>query len=118
MARQKRLKDYGYPSEGIILVDKGGGDDYEMPQEALSARTCGSCRQLDCDWCCKRTGEEKDPDVDYCDDIDYQEEWLDTEYGFRSPVRNEYSSDKAYEQACEAINAINRNIEDEREERW
>ena len=122
-----RLKDWGYPAEGIILVDAGGGDDYEMPQEALSAHTCGSCRLFDGDYCTKEWNnadescciperDEKDPDTDTCDEIDYVEEWLDCEYGYRSPVRCEYSSDKAYEQACKAINAINAYVNSERED--
>ena len=124
MRKKDRLKDWGYPSEGILDVDAGGGDSYEMPQEALSARTCQWCRKFNGDYCTKEWNngdesccvperDEKDPDTDSCDDIDYIEEWLDSQYGFRSPVRCEYSSDKAYEQACEAIKAINKHIEDE-----
>lgn len=129
MRNRMTLKDWGYPAEGIILVDDGGGDFHEAPQEALSAHTCGSCRLFNGDYCTKdwNNGEEdyciperdeKDPDFDYCDDIDYVEEWLDSEYGFRSPVRNEYSSDKAFKQACDAISAINRYIEDEAEHEY
>lgn len=111
--RKMTLKDFGYPEEGIIDVDRGGGDCYEVPQEALSAHTCGSCRKFDRkEWTCKKDNEEKDPDYDYCDDIDYVDEWLDSGDGFRSPVRNEYSSDETYKQACEAIDAINRYIDD------
>ena len=119
MKRKITLEDYGYPREGILDVDAGGGDSYEMPQEALSARGCDSCRNFDRkEWVCKLTGEEKDPDYDYCDDIDYIEKWLDNSLGFRSPVRQEYSSDEAYKQACDAINAINANIDDENRERF
>ena len=117
--RQKTLKDFGYPAEGIILVDAGGGDAYEVPQEAFSPRTCEYCRLFDSkEWVCTKDGEEKDPDNDSCDDIDYIDKWLDSEYGFRSPVRCEYSSDKAYEQACKAIIRMNRNIKDEYERDW
>ena len=123
---KERLNDWGYPAEGILDVDAGGGDSYEMPQEALSAHTCGSCRLFDGDYCTKEWNngdesyciperDEKDPDTDTCEQIDYVEEWLDSQYGFRSPVRCEYSSDKAYEQACEAIKAINAYINSERE---
>ena len=118
MQRQPRLEDYGYPAEGIICVDAGGGDFYEMPKEGISAHTCGSCRKFCKDWTCTVTGEEKDPDYDTCEDIDYKEEWLDSSYGFRSPVRCEYSSDKAYEQACKAINAINADVNSEPESEW
>ena len=116
MGKSGSLKDCGYPEEGIIYVDAGGGDDYEMPQEALSEHGCVSCRNLDKKECvCKLTGEEKDPECDYCDEIDYIECWLNTEYGFRSPVRQEYSSDEAYEQACKAIEAINDCIREQNE---
>lgn len=118
MARNEpTLAEMGYPSEGIIEVDRGGGDGYEMPQEALSPHTCGWCRKCDSGETCTKDGREIDVDTDSCDDIDYQEEWLDTSYGFRSPVRCEYSSDKTYKQACEAIKAINSSIKDDYEER-
>lgn len=114
-----KLKDFGYPLEGIVYVDAGCGDDYEVPQEALSAHTCGSCQNFDSkEWVCKLTGEDKDPDDDFCDGIDYKEEWLDCEDGYRSPVRNEYSSDKAYEQAVKAINSINRYVREENEHEY
>ena len=115
MRRKTTLKDWGYPAEGIIDVGNGGEDSWEMPQEALSEHTCEYCRKFDRkEWVCTVSGEDKNPDQDYCEDIDYIEEWLDTEDGFRSPVRNEYSSDKTYQQACEAIKAINRHIRSER----
>lgn len=115
---EKTLKDWGYPSEGIIEVDMGGGDGQEFPQEAWSAHTCGSCRKFDRkDWVCTLTNEDKDPDDDTCDSIDYEEKWLEPGYGYRSPVRCEYSSDRTYEQACKAIKAINEWIDDrERDE--
>lgn len=113
MRREPTLADYGYPAEGIIDVDLGGGNGQEYPQEAFSPRTCGSCRKFNGgDWTCYKDGEDKDPDNDTCGDIDYQEEWLDNGY-LRSPVRCEYSSDETYKQACEAIEAINRSIKDE-----
>lgn len=111
--RRRTLDDYGYPRGYSIDVDTGGGDGYEAPQEALSPRTCESCRRLDKDWVCPLTGGDKDPDNDTCDQIDYKEEWLDSSYGFRSPVRCEYDSDEDYKQACEAIKAINKGINDE-----
>ena len=117
MRKEPTLADYGYPSEGIIEVDRGGGDGYELPQEALSPHTCGWCRKCDSGETCTKDGREIDVDTDTCDDIDYREEWLDTSYGFRSPVRCEYSSDKTYKQACEAIKAINSSIKDDYEER-
>ena len=105
------LKDWGYPLEGIIDVDAGGGDSHEMPQEALSEHTCCYCKNFNNkEYICKLNGEDREPD-EYCENIDYIEQWLDSEYGFRSPVRQEYSSDKAYKDACDAIDAINRNIE-------
>lgn len=121
------LADWGYPAEGIIDVDKGGGDSYEVPQEAFSPHTCGSCRKFNGEYCTKEWNngdesycipgrDEKDPDTDTCDDIDYEEELLDSQYGFRDPVRCEYSSDKKYKQACEAIKAINRDIKDSYEQ--
>ena len=113
MQNGKTLADYGYPAEGIIEVEIGGGNTYEIPQEGLSPHTCESCRKLNKDWVCTLTGEDKDPDNDTCQDIDYEEKWLDCSYGFRSPVRCEYSSDNAYEQACKAIKAINRHNDDE-----
>lgn len=115
--REPTLVEMGYPSEGIIEVDRGGGDGYELPQEALSPHTCGWCRKCDSGETCTKDGHEVDVDNESCDDIDYQEEWLDTSYGFRSPVRCEYSSDKTYKQACEAIKAINSSIKDDYEER-
>ena len=115
MRKRETLKDWGYPAEGIIDVSNGGEDSWECPQEALSEHTCAYCRKFTKDWTCSDTGEDQDPDQDYCDDIDYIEEWLDTEGGFRSPVRNEYSSDATYQQACEAIKAINAHIRSERE---
>ena len=119
MRNRITLKDYGYPAEGIIYVDVGGGDDYEAPQEALSERGCCYCRNFDSkEYICKLTGEEKDPECDYCDRIDYIEKWLDSEYGFRSPVRQEYSSDQTYEQACKAIDAINHDIEETNEHEY
>lgn len=108
------LSDFGYPSEGILDVDAGGGDSYEVPQEALSPHTCGYCRKCDCGETCTKDGRDVDMDNDSCEDIDYIEEWLDSSYGYRSPVRCEYSSDKTYHQACKAINAINRHMEDDR----
>ena len=124
--KRTSLEDWGYPAEGIIDVCWNGDPDrcQEMPQEALSAHTCGSCRLFNGDYCtkfwnnaeedyCLPDRDEKDPDNDTCDDIDYEEEWLDTQYGFRSPVRCEYSSDETYKQACEAIAALNRAIADE-----
>ena len=111
MRRKTTLKDWGYPAEGIIDVDDGGGDSHELPQEALSERTCAYCRKFNKEeWVCTVTGEDKNPDCDYCDNIDYIEEWLDTEDGFRTPVRSEYSSDKTFQQACKAIKAINHQI--------
>ena len=120
MNRKRTLEDYGYPIEGILDVDKGGGDFYQVPQEALSPRTCEYCRKFDSkEWVCTLTGEDKCID-DTCDRIDHVEEWLDNEYGFRSPVRQEYSSDKTFEQACKAIKAINRSIKEsyERDDMW
>ena len=118
MSKNKTLKDFGYPSEGIIDIDRGGGDSYECPQEAFSAHTCGSCRKFTKDWTCGITGEDKEPDYDTCDDIDYIEKWVGDEFGFRDPVRCEYSTDEAYEQACKAINAINRDIKAESEHQY
>ena len=98
--------------EGIIDVSPNGSpDSYEVPQEALAPYTCCSCRKFDGE-CCTKDGKEKDPDNDTCEDIDYEEEWLDTEYGYRDPVRCEYSSDKTYEQACKAIRRINAAIKE------
>ena len=115
--REKTLKDYGYPFEGIIEVcPNNGPDSIEYPQEHWSAHTCGSCRRFNNDWICEKTGEEKDPDEDTCDDIDYEEKELDGE--FRSPVRCEYSSDKAYDQACKAIARINADIRAEEEHQY
>ena len=118
MRNEPTLEEFGYPREGIVVEDMGGGDGREWPQEVLSAHTCGSCKKFDHkDWVCTMTKEDRDPDCDTCENIDYEEEWLETCYGFRSPVRNEYSSDKAYEQACKAIIAINKWMDDmEREE--
>lgn len=114
-----RLKEMGYPKEGIRCIGYGGEDNCEMPQEGFSAHLCGSCRNFDSKECvCKKDGSEKEPDIDFCDDIDYVEKLLDCEFGFRSPVRNEYSSDQAYEQACEAIKAINKAVKEEFEERF
>lgn len=114
MAMRKTLKDFGYPQEGIIYVDSGGGNGYECPQEALSAHTCGSCKKFNRkEWICMKDNADKEPDEDFCDDIDYAEEWLDSQYGFRSPVRCEYSSDDTYEQACKAIDRINTSISDQ-----
>ena len=105
------LRKIGYPAEGIICVDTGGGNDYESPQEALSEHTCAYCRRFDHkEWVCPLDGQEKNPDEDTCDSIDYEEVWLDCQYGFRSPVRCEYSSDENYKKACEAIKTINRMI--------
>ena len=128
MKNKMTLKDFGYPEEGILDVSNGGEDSYEMPQEALSPHTCGSCRLFNGEYCTKEWNnadesyciperDEKDPDVDTCDDIDYQEEWLDCSCGFRLPVRCEYSSDKAYSKACKAIEAINISIQREYEEK-
>ena len=115
---KKHLKDWGYPAEGILDVDAGGGDSYEMPQEALSEHICCYCRNFDSkEYVCKLTGEIMDSD-EYCDRIDYIEKWLDSEYGFRTPVRQEYSSDKIFKQACDAIDAINRSIEAENEHKY
>ena len=116
-------KDWGYPREGIVDLDLGGGDALPCPQEMWSARTCGSCKLFDGEYCTKEWNnadpcycvperDEKDPDTDYCDDIDYIEEHLEE---LRDPVRHEYSSDKAYKQACEAIDAI-RKYQAEQEE--
>ena len=100
------LADFGYPAEGIIeYTTDGGPDGHECPQEALSPHQCSSCNRY-FDWTCQLTGEEKDPE-DTCEKIDYVEEWEDSSYGFRSPIRCEYSSDKTYEQACKAIDRIN-----------
>ena len=123
--RKTTLKDYGYPAEGIVYVDTGGGKDYECPQEAFTSHTCISCKLWDSDYCtkggketfCTPDGNEIDPYTYTCDDIDYIDEWLDTEYGFRDPVRCEYSTDKAYEQACEAIKRLNKDIKEDHEER-
>ena len=116
--RKLSLSDYGYPYEGIVIIDHGGGDGYEYPQEAFTPRDCGSCRLFDSkEYVCMKTGDDKDP-YDTCDDIDYKEEWEDSEGGYREPVRHEYSSDKAYEQACKAIKAINRDILKNRERDW
>ena len=106
---RERLKDWGYPAEGIIDVCWNGDPDRceEMPQEAYSPHTCKYCRKCDSGETCTKDGREIDIDTDTCEDIDYIEEWLDSSYGFRSPVRCEYSTDKAYKQACDAINAIN-----------
>ena len=112
------LKDWGYPSEGIIEVDDGGGDSHEMPQEAWSEQTCCYCRNFDNKkYVCKLNGDDRDSD-EYCDKIDYIEKRIDSEYGFRSPVRQEYSSDGTFKQACNAIDAINRHIEEENEHRY
>ena len=116
MKKKMTLADYGYPAEGIIGVDCGGGDGYDLPQEALSAHTCKWCRKCEHGETCSKDGRDVDIDTDTCEDIDYIEEWLDTSYGFRSPARCEYSSDKTYKQACEAIKAINRNINYEYDE--
>lgn len=130
MKRNMTLADYGYPKEGIIEVSHDGGPDgYELPQEALAPHTCISCRLCDGAVCMKEwkdldptyyvpERDDRDVDNDTCDDIDYEERWLDTEYGFRSPVRCEYSSDEAYQQACKAIDRMNAEINSEHEERW
>ena len=127
--KKKTLADYGYPLEGIIEVTPNGGPDgYEMPQEGLTPHTCVSCMQCHGDVCTKEWNnadpadyiperDDRDPDVDTCDDIVYVEEWLDASYGFRNPVRCEYSSDETYQQACKAIARINADINSEHEER-
>lgn len=97
-------RKYGYPAEGVVYVDIGGGDDYEAPQERWSGQYCGSCRMFDTkDWVCKRSGEDKDPDADTCDDIDFEEKELEE---LRDPDRREYSSDENYKAACKAINEM------------
>lgn len=128
MKHRMTLADYGYPAEGIIeICPDGGPDGYEAPQEILSPHTCASCRKYD-DACTKEWNncdeayyvperDDRDPDVDTCDDIDYREEWLDASYGFRDPVRCEYSSDETFQQACKAIARINADINSEHEER-
>ena len=118
MKKRITLKDWGYPAEGILDVDDGGGDSHEAPQEALSAHECAYCRNFDGkQYICKLTGEDREDD-ECCDKIDYIEKKLDSEYGFRSPVRQEYGSDKTYKQACEAIDAINNDIEAENEHKY
>ena len=118
---EMKLADYGYPEEGIVYVETGGGNCIEVPQETYSPYTCKSCRRFNGDCCTKNwnnadesyycpSTDDKDPDTDTCDDIDYEEEFLGGEYGFRSPVRCEYSSDETYNQACEAIKVINERI--------
>ena len=118
MRKQMTLADFGYPAEGIIeYTTDGGPDGHECPQEALSAHECEYCRKFNHDdWTCSKDGSNKWID-DTCGDIDYIEEWLDSSYGFRYPVRCEYSSDETYEQACKAIDRINAwmRIEDERD---
>lgn len=117
MTVNKTLADYGYPAEGIVSVCWNGSPDAEdYPQEAFTPHTCGSCRLFNGECCTKEwnNGDEsyyipdrddRDPDNDTCDDIDYEQDWLDE---LRDPVRCEYSSDKAYEQACKAIARMRR----------
>ena len=114
--REPTLKDFGYPEEGIIdVAPNNGPDSYERPQEGWSPHTCASCRKLNADWECTLTGEEKDPDEDTCDQLDYKKKWLEE---YRDPVRCEYSSDRTYKQACEAIKEIRDWIERREEDAW
>lgn len=115
--QEKTLKEYGYPMYYAIGIDCGCGDGYEVPQEYFTARTCGSCRRFNKEWVCEKTGEDKDPDNDTCDDIDYEEEAVNNEE-YRSPVRCEYDSDKDYKQACKAISRINADIRAEAEHQY
>ena len=111
------LKDFGYPEGYIIDTDTGGGNGQEYPQEALSSYTCNYCRKFDKkEWVCTETGKDvPNPDCETCENIDYIEEWLDSQFGFRPPVRSEYCSDKAFNDACNAIKAINKSIQEEYE---
>ena len=108
-----RLKDFGYPAAYIVSV-ADGEDDYDMPQEAWTAHECGNCRLWDKHMCiCREDGSEREPE-DTCEHIDYIELRLDSSLGFRDPVRCEYESDEDYEQACGAIERLNKWLDSER----
>lgn len=109
------LKRFNYPDEGLLEISPDGGPDtYFQPQERYSARVCAWCRRFN-GYDCTKGREVNDPDEDTCDDIDYIEEWLED---LRDPVRQEYSSEKTYQQACKAIRKLKRWQEAEDEHQW